>query len=433
MPSLRLARSSRLARRIARVLVFLLFVAIVAMLFAPWQQSVSGKGSVIAFAPEGRQQIIESPVKGRVVDWDPSVIYEGARVEKGQVILRILNIDPQYLNRLKDQRDALLRELAANQTVVDAYREQIEAFKSVKTEVVAAADEYIKEAQQKIEEQKQKLAAAKASETQAIADFERQKTLFEKDLASELKMQLAERKRNETQAKVKEAAAAIEGAKNVLQAKKNERAAKEQEAVAKIDSAKAQFRKAEGDVAKLDKLISEIDVKVAQQENQVIQAPRDGFILKMMVNQGGEIVKEGDALVVLVPDTSDRAVEVLLSGNDAPLVNPGDHVRLQFEGWPAVQFAGWPSVAVGTFGGTVFTVDATDNGKGQFRILVIPDESENEWPADRFLRQGVRANGWVLLKQVSLGYELWRRMNGFPPVVDTSEPKLKPSPKLKSK
>ena len=38
------------------------------------------------------------------------------------------------------------------------------------------------------------------------------------------------------------------------------------------------------------------------------------------------------------------------------------------------------------------------------------------------LRQGVRVNGWVLLKQVPLGYEIWRLLNGFPPVVADQEP-----------
>ena len=37
--------------------------------------------------------------------------------------------------------------------------------------------------------------------------------------------------------------------------------------------------------------------------------------------------------------------------------------------------------------------------------------------------RGVRANGWVLLNQVSLGFELWRQFNGFPPVVDPNAPK----------
>jgi hypothetical protein len=80
-------------------------------------------------------------------------------------------------------------------------------------------------------------------------------------------------------------------------------------------------------------------------------------------------------------------------------------------------------VAVGTFGGKVVSVDATDNGRGKFRVLIRPDESDAPWPIDRFLRQGVRANGWVLLDQVPLWFEVWRQLNGFPPVVDTTADK----------
>ena len=43
-------------------------------------------------------------------------------------------------------------------------------------------------------------------------------------------------------------------------------------------------------------------------------------------------------------------------------------------------------------------------------------------PGPRWLRQGVRANGWVLLNVVPVGYELWRQFNGFPPVVSMDEP-----------
>ncbi len=94
---------------------------------------------------------------------------------------------------------------------------------------------------------------------------------------------------------------------------------------------------------------------------------------------------------------------------------------MQFEGWPAIQFSGWPSVAVGTFGGEVVSVDSRDNGKGKFRVLVRPDPQDRAWPAERFLRQGVRANGWVLLNQVPLWFEVWRQLNGFPPVVDVNQ------------
>ena len=101
----------------------------------------------------------------------------------------------------------------------------------------------------------------------------------------------------------------------------------------------------------------------------------------------------------------------------------GDAVRLQFEGWPAVQFVGWPSVARGTFGGRVYLVDPTANDKGEFRILVEPDRDDAPWPDERYLRQGVRVQGWVLLDRVTVGWELWRNLNGFPPARNTQEPK----------
>ena len=93
-------------------------------------------------------------------------------------------------------------------------------------------------------------------------------------------------------------------------------------------------------------------------------------------------------------------------------------MRLQFEGWPAVQFTGWPSVAVGTFPGEVAFVDMTDDGQGHFRVVVVPPKDEpHAWPDAAFLRQGVQANGWILLDTVRLGFELWRQWNGFPPAM----------------
>ena len=68
----------------------------------------------------------------------------------------------------------------------------------------------------------------------------------------------------------------------------------------------------------------------------VVTAPRDGSVLRLIARQGGEMVKAGDPIAQFVPDTEARAVELWLDGIDAPLVTPGRHVRLQFEGWPAV-------------------------------------------------------------------------------------------------
>ena len=136
-----------------------------------------------------------------------------------------------------------------------------------------------------------------------------------------------------------------------------------------------------------------------------------------MNGSGSVFVKKGDVLAQFVPQTLKLAVEIYIDGNDLPLMYPGRKVRLQFEGWPAVQVSGYPSVALGTFGGVVSVVDASNSTNGYFRVIIEPD-TEDIWPDQAFLRQGSRVYGWILLNEVSLGYELWRQFNGFPNKLD---------------
>ncbi len=418
-PSLRLASSSRWARRMAKWLALLLLALVCFTAFAPWQQFVGGKGRVVAFNPLLREQIVQSPISGRVASWADS-IREGVHVEQGQMIVEVQDLDPDLLSRLQEQVEATRRELESLKHVAAAYDSQVKAFRVVREQAVAAADEYIKMSQEKLRAEKQNLEAVQAALLQVEADYERQSKLAKDGLASTFKQQVAERKKQEALAKVKQARAYIASAQNGVNAKNSEREAKEREAQAKIDSATAQLRKAQGDVAKTEKALVALNVKLAQQRSQVVTAPWDGFIFKLDTFQQGAIVKKGDPLFTLVPDTTDRAVEIWLDGNDASWVRPRRHVRLQFEGWPGIQLAGWPSVAVNTFGGYVAVVDSTDNGKGQFRVLIRPDPNDDPWPSDRFLRQGVRAKGLVMLERVPLWFEVWRQLNGFPPVVDAS-------------
>lgn len=165
-----------------------------------------------------------------------------------------------------------------------------------------------------------------------------------------------------------------------------------------------------------------LDVQLSRQSAQTVSAPRDGTILKIKAGDASTAVAAGDPIATFLPDTANIAVELYISGRDAPLVRPGRKVRLQFEGWPAVQFAGWPSVAVGSFAGIVVSVDPSAALDGRFRTLVAPDPSGPPWPEPQFLRFGGKAQGWVLLETVSVGFELWRQLNNFPPASPRSTP-----------
>lgn len=186
------------------------------------------------------------------------------------------------------------------------------------------------------------------------------------------------------------------------------------------------YRKLIAEEASAAANLAKTEVDLSRQQLQIITAPRDGRILRILRGSGNVNVKEGEDIAQFVPDNSETVVELFLDGNDLPLVFPGRKVRLQFEGWPAIQFAGWPAVAIGSFGGVVQVVDPFVGADGRFRVMVTPDEEDPyNWPDQTFLRQGARAMGVVILDQVTIGYELWRVANGFPKSLPQAPDQLK--------
>jgi RND family efflux transporter MFP subunit len=184
-----------------------------------------------------------------------------------------------------------------------------------------------------------------------------------------------------------------------------------------FEKAKIEYKKLLSEAQSVSAELAEAEVKLSRQESQVIYAPKDGAILKLLAGDSTTLVKAGDKIATFAPILDEPAVELYVSGNDIPLIHKGRKVRLQFEGWPAVQFSGWPEVAIGTFGGVVTAIDASVSENGKFRVIVSKEAGE-KWPDARFLRHHAKVYGWVLLNEVMLGYELWRQMNNFPPEFD---------------
>ncbi len=430
LPALRLVQSSRIARRIAYVLMFMLVVTSVAMVFAPWQQTVTGSGRVIALDPLERQQVVKATISGRIKSWAEG-LRDGVYVETGDEVLVLEDNDPELRERAERNVELLDEKIRNATEKITQYEGYVTAFTDARLSTIEGARELISEAESDLEAKRRDLDAAKASFEQKESNMKRQQLLFDNEdggLTSKYKLEVAVREAAEADQKVKAAESYVTAAEAKVRAKKADLAKKDREASAKVSAAEADLRTARADLATYNKELVDASSKLKKLERAfTVTAPKDGYLLNVAAFQGGEYVKPGDPLFTLVPNTTQKAVEFWVSGNDVPLVEPGRHVRLQFEGWPAVQFSGWPAVAVGTFGGTVTTVDRTDDGKGRFRVLVTPD-SETDWPDNTYLRQGGRTNAWVLLDQVPLGYEVWRRLNGFPPSVAIDKEKKPAKP-----
>ncbi len=170
----------------------------------------------------------------------------------------------------------------------------------------------------------------------------------------------------------------------------------------------------EGKLAQLRARITLIDTRLNRQGAQIVRAPRDGRIQQIIAGDNATMVKEGDTLATFAPTVTRHTVELYLDGRDIPLVHSGRKARLEFEGWPAVQASGWPSVSRGIFDGVVLNVDAAASPNGLYRVLVGPAPDRGPWPTEPSVRLGAKVRGWVMMDTVSVGYELWRQLNGFP-------------------
>lgn len=414
---LRLTQPTRTARDIARRLVHSALLLLVVLAVAPWQQSLPGHGRVIAYAPLDRQQALEAPIDGRVVAW---MVDEGSHVAAGDPVARVADNDPDILARIERERQAAQDRVDAARRAIDLSQQRVDGLALAQLSATDGARLRAGMAVDRELAARQTVDAAEAGLSVATLNLERTQKLAAEGLASVRSRELAELGEQTARADLLRARAALAAARREVNALRADTSRVGGDTGAAVDAAKVALETARSDLARAEQELARIEVRLARQGAVTVTAPRDGSVLRLIARQGGEMVKAGDPIALFVPETEARAVELWLDGIDAPLVTPGRHVRLQFEGWPAVQFVGWPSVAVGTFGGVVAFVDATDDGAGHFRVVVLPDleaPPEDRWPAAQFLRQGVRANGWVLLDEVRLGYELWRQFNGFPPVL----------------
>jgi adhesin transport system membrane fusion protein len=416
--ALQAVNTPRWVARLATGLVGAALATLLGLGAVPWQQTAAGQGSVIAYAPAERQQPVDAPIAGRVAVWR---VREGERVTAGQVLVELRDNDALLLERILQEQALVDGQLAAAFGKVAAGEAKVAAAMSAREAAVMSAEAKVRAAEEKVRAEREVLAATEAALVTSELQEDRALSLAEGGLRStqdaenaQLRTATARAKRDETEAKL--AAAEAE-----LAAALGEVAKARAEADGKVAASNAELLASRNEQADYQAKRLSVESKAARQEVQLVTAPADGFVVKVHGGQGGEQVRQGDPLITLVPDTESRAVAVRVDGNDARFLQPGQRVRLVFEGWPALQAAGWPNVSVGTWGGVIDFIDATDDGKGAFRAVVVPDPEDVDWPDGALLRQGVRANAWVLLGQVPLGYEVWRRLNDFPPDVPATE------------
>ena len=414
----KLIGSTRRIQFTAAAVLVLLIIGTVALTFLPWQQSARGYGRVLALSPQERVQEVLSPSKG-IIERISDGLVEGSFVKKDEVLLELKPTAVNLEVLVKSQQANLKSKREIAEQKVQIYTANIANYESVRDFTVAAAEQAVEAAKAKLTSKERSVPGYEAKVRQAKLYLQRQRLLQRDGLTATQEVEKYEKDFDVATAELDQLKADIMTAESELLEKRADLKGKQTKAETEVQKAEVDLAAARSDVETINKELGDLDIKTDELDRLIIKAPANGTIHRLPVFVGGQTVKEGDYLLTLVPEVTEPAVELLIDGNDLPLVHLGDETRLQFEGWPAIQFSGWPAVARGTFGGKVNTIDLTDDGTGRFRVLITePDKAD--WPESRYLRQGVQANGWVMLDTVPLYYEIWRQLNGFPP---QTEPK----------
>ena len=417
----------------ARVLTIWLlgmFLLIVIAMFMPWTQNIRARGQLTTLRPNQRPQTIVSTVAGRIEEWN---VNEGDTVRQGDTILYISEVkdkffDPQLLDRTEQQ-------IGAKKDAITAYGRKAQALAQQGGNLQASMQLKIQESQNKVIQSKFKvqadsidLVAAYLADSIAAIQLNRWNVLFEQGLKSRTDLEKMRKQRQEASAKaiaqrnkLATSQAALRNASILLSNVRNEYMEKLNKVESDRQSTLSTRFDAEAQVVKMENELTNLEMR---QKFRHVVAPQDGIINQALKSGIGEIVKEGDPVVSIVPVRVELAAEIFVRPVDLPLVKIGQPVRLEFDGWPAIIFgSGWPGAAFGTFAGEVFAIENNIRTNGLYRILISsPSKGPETWPAA--LRVGSGVNAFALLSDVPLGYEIWRQLNGFPPEYYTATPKV---------
>ena len=402
-----------------------ILITLVVVAFLPWTQNIRAKGAVTTLRQEQRPQELNTIIAGKVVKWH---VKEGDFVKAGDTLLQLGEVkveyfDPQLLERTRQQITAKQMANQGYASKAQTAAVQMDALIEGRKLKLTQLDNKIKQQYLKLQSDsmdlsavnneysvsKRQIDAAKLmldSGVISLTDFERRKVTFQNSQA----------KRIGSESKFLQSKQEL----NNLFIEKNSTVQEYTDKISKAEGEKfsslSNIASGEADVSKLENSYSNYDIR-----NQLyyIRAPQSGQITKAKKAGLGEMLKEGEMIVEIVPTDVQHAIELFISPMDLPLISKGQKVRFIFDGFPAIVFSGWPNSSYGTFGGVVSAIETSVSTNGKFRILVTEDPKEKPWPKQ--LSIGGGANGIALLKDVSIWYELWRNINGFPPEYYQSE------------
>lgn len=407
------------------------FILLILVLFLPWTQNIQSRGDVTTLYQNQRPQQINAIIPGKIIKW---FVKEGDFVSRGDTLLQLADVkddylDPNLVERTVEQLEAKKQKAGFYTDKVVATDDQITAMQNSRDLKINSLRNKLEQLHRKIQSDSAEWQAATIDFSIAKVQYERAKNMLDQGIISLVDFEKRTGTFQKAQAMLTEKLNKYENTQQDLAINRIEINNVQQETAEKVmkaigEQASAQSDRAGtiGEVAKLENQLQNYRIRGSQ---RWLIAPQDGQVTNAIKAGLNEVVKEGEMILKIIPTNIDYALELFVKPFDLVLIDTGQRVRFVFDGYPAIIFSGWPKASYGTFVGKIIAIETNLSSNGLFRILVVEDENERKWPAN--LKLGTGAVGYALLKNVPIWYELWRNINGFPPVYYKSETATKTS------
>lgn len=153
----RAIKPPRLVRTIAALIGITIVLGGLFLAFVPWVQTAYGQGRVTALEPRDRIQDVNALVSGRI-EW---FVIEGQSVAEGEIVAKIVDNDPQIVQRLQAERAQMVAQADAAALQIRVAERNVDRMRMLVNEGLSAPQE-LEQAQLRVADFKTSLAQARA-------------------------------------------------------------------------------------------------------------------------------------------------------------------------------------------------------------------------------------------------------------------------------
>lgn len=289
----------------------LYWLVVFAAIVLPWAMlsKVDETGSARGrLEPQGKTLKLDAPVAGTVA---AIKVKEGQTVRRGQILLEL---DSHITRTELQQAEAKLEGLRNRSNMLELIKNQLQS------EQLAQ----LSQIQQRLNSSKKGYALEKNRLHLAKKGMQRHRYLWQQGVISKQKLE-------EVEGVMIERQGILEQVESDIQQATSEQEKQESVYGRQLKEYQSQIADAHSEIAQNQELIQSLQFQLQQ---RVLQAPTNGTIFQLSINNAGTVMQQGQAITQIAPQGSPLVFRAQMPSSQSGFLRVGQPVKLKFDAYP---------------------------------------------------------------------------------------------------